>query len=95
MENETIAIVSPIAPRAMKRARLAPRKHRDLNRLRIGLLDNNKPNADRFLECAGELLKGRYANLALISKRKMTRTAAEGLGELAESCDVVINAFGD
>ena len=95
MEKGTISIVSPIATRAVKRARLASRKQRDLNGLRIGLLDNNKPNADRFLEFAGELLRERYPNVALIPKRKMTRTGADGLSECAENCDAVINAFGD
>jgi hypothetical protein len=41
------------------------------------------------------LLRERYPNLRLIPKRKMTRTGADGLRELAEDCDVVINAFGD
>jgi len=95
MEKDTIAIVSPIAARAIKRRRLAARTRAGLNGLRIGLLDNNKPNADRFLECAGELLGQRQPNLTLISKRKMTRTGADGLSEFAESCDAVINAFGD
>ncbi len=95
MEKDTISIVSPIAARALKRGRLAARKQRDLSGLRIGLLDNNKPNADRFLECAGEGLRERYPDLALIPRRKMTRTGAEGLSEFAGSCDAVINAFGD
>jgi hypothetical protein len=95
MGKDTVIIVTPIAPRAVKRARLAARKYGDLNGLCIGLLDNNKPNADRFLEFAGELLRERYPNLRLIPKRKMTRTGADGLRELAEDCDVVVNAFGD
>lgn len=95
MKQGLIVIVTPTAPRAVKRGRLASRKHRDLNNLRVGLLDNNKPNADRFLEFAGELLRERYPNVALIPKRKMTRTGADGLSEFAGNCDVVVNAFGD
>lgn len=95
MGKDTVAIVTPIAPRAVKRVRLGPRKYGNLNGLCIGLLDNNKPNADRFLEFAGELLRERYPNLRLIPKRKMTRTGADGLSEFAEDCDAVINAFGD
>ena len=95
MGKDTVAIITPTAPRAVKRSRLAARKYDDLNGLCIGLLDNNKPNADRFLKFAGELLRERYPNLRLIPKRKMTRTGADGLSEFAEDCDAVINAFGD
>jgi hypothetical protein len=95
MKQGLIIIMTPTAPRAMKRGRLASRKHRSLINLRVGLLDNNKPNADRFLEFAGELLHERYPNITLIPKRKMTRTGADGLSEFAENCDAVINAFGD
>jgi hypothetical protein len=95
MERELISIVTPTASRAIKRAKLAPRKAASLNSARIGLLDNNKPNADRFLESVGELLKRRYQGVELIAKRKMTRTAAEGLQAFADRCDVVINAFAD
>ena len=95
MERELISIVTPTAPRATKRTRLAPRKSATLKNARIGLLDNNKPNADRFLESVGELLKQRYEGVELIAKRKMTRTGADGLQEFADRCDVVINAFAD
>jgi len=95
MKQELITVVTPTAPRAVKHVRLGPRKHTSLSNRRIGLLDNNKPNADRFLEFPGELLRERYPNVALIPKRKMTRTGADGLSEFAENCDAVINAFGD
>jgi hypothetical protein len=95
MGRDLITIVTPTAPRAIKRTSLAPRKFAGLDNRRIGLLDNNKPNADRFLECVAELLKQRYDGVKLISKRKMTRTGAEGLQVFAQRCDVVINAFAD
>lgn len=95
MKPELITIVTPTAPRAIKRGKLASRKHADLKNLRIGLLDNNKPNADRFLEYVGALLKERYPGVELIAKRKMTRTGADRLSELIDRCDGVINAFAD
>jgi hypothetical protein len=95
MERELIRIVNPTAPRVSKRTKLAPRKYRSLRHKRIGLLDNNKPNADKFLSCVGELLKQRYDGVEIIPKRKMTRTEADSLQELTERCDVVINAFAD
>jgi hypothetical protein len=95
MARELIKIVNPTAPRVSKRTKLAPRKYRSLRHKRIGLLDNNKPNADKFLAHVGELLKQRYDGVELIPRRKMTRTGADFLQELADRCDVVINAFAD
>ena len=95
MDQELITIVTPAAPRAVKRTKFASRKYPSLNNRRIGLLDNNKPNADRFLEYVGALLKEQYEDIELVAKRKMTRTGADFLQELADRCDVVINAFAD
>lgn len=95
MNDETIEILNPTGVRATKQIRLAPRKHESLHHRRIGLLDNNKPNADKFLDHVGELLKRRYDGVELVTKRKMTRIEADCLNELAERCDVVINAFAD
>jgi hypothetical protein len=95
MARELIKIVNPTAPRVSKRTTLAPRKYRSLRHKRIGLLDNNKPNADKFLVQVGELLKQRYDGVEIIPRRKMTRTGADFLEELTGQCDVVINAFAD
>jgi hypothetical protein len=95
MNYETIEILNPTGVRASKQIRLAPRKHESVNRRRIGLLDNNKPNADKFLDHVGALFKKRYDGVELVLKRKMTRIEADCLKELAEQCDVVINAFAD
>ena len=95
MDQQLIQIVNPTGLRESKAGKRAPRKFQTLNRRRVGLLDNNKPNADKFLAHVGTLLKERCEGIDLIPKRKTTRTAAECLTELAESCDVVINAFAD
>ena len=95
MNYETIEILNPTGVRASRQVRLAPRTYEDLRGRRIGLLDNNKPNADKFLDHVGSLLKERYDGLELISKRKMTRIEADCLKELADRCDVVINAVAD
>ena len=60
MSQEMIEIVSPVGQSASKKTGLAPRNRDSLNGLRIGLLDNNKPNADKFLDFVGELLQERY-----------------------------------
>jgi hypothetical protein len=95
MNDATLEIVNPTGARAFKEIQLAPRRCEDLQGRRIGLLDNNKPNADKFLDHIGALLKARYEGVELVSKRKMTRIEADCLKELAERCDVVINAFAD
>lgn len=95
MERELITVVNPTAARASRRTELARRRHGSLDHKRVGLLDNNKPNADKFLSYVGEFLKQRYDGVELIAKRKMSRTEADCLQELSDRCDLVINAFGD
>lgn len=95
MVTETIEIVSPLGVSASQKTGLARRSRNSLQGLRVGLLDNNKPNADKFLDFVGDSLKTRNAGIELISKRKMSRTGAEFLPELIACCDVVINAFAD
>ncbi|HXV80190.1 MAG TPA: hypothetical protein VEG60_09960 [Candidatus Binatia bacterium] len=93
--SEEVEIINPTGVRASKKIRLAPRRHESLCGRRIGLLDNNKPNADKFLDHIGSLLRKRYDSVELVSKRKMTRIEADCLKQLADQCDMVINAFAD
>src|ERR1043166_2648544 len=95
VSQEVIQVVNPTGARESKAGRLAPRKFDSLRRKRIGLLDNNKPNADEFLAEVGAILQQRYEDIELVARRKTARTAADCLKELAERCDVVINAFAD
>jgi len=95
MREDYIEIVNPTATRSVEQTKLAPRRLESLRGSRIGLLDNNKPNADKFLGYVGELLNARYDGIELVAKRKMTRTEADCLVELSSGCDAVINAFAD
>ena len=95
MAAAMIEILNPTGAGATKQGELAPRRSRGLDGLRIGLLDNNKPNADKFLAYLGGLLEQSYPGVKLVAKRKMTRIETDGLKQFAESCDVVINAFAD
>jgi hypothetical protein len=95
MNDDTIEILNPTGMRVTKQIRLAPRTRENLRGMRVGLLDNNKPNADKFLDHVGAQLKKRYEGIELVEKRKMTRIEADCLTELAARCDVVINAFAD
>jgi hypothetical protein len=95
MEEDWIDIIDPRAMCASKRVGPAPRKYDSLDYRCVGLLDNSKPNADRFLGYVGELLKKRYEGVEIVSKRKMSSTEAECLPELIDKCDFIVNAFAD
>ena len=71
------------------------RRLKTLREARVGLLDNNKPNADRFLAQIGSLFEKRFGTVELVRQQKTTRTAADRLAELSDRCDVVVNAFAD
>ncbi len=95
MDKDWIDIINPRAMRAAKKVKAAPRKYDRLDHRCVGLLDNCKPNADRFLEYVGELLKKRYEGVETVFRRKRSSTEADCLPELINNCDVVINAFAD
>ena len=95
MTQSTIEIINPTGARQVQQSALAPRRWNSLSGRRVGLLDNNKPNADKFLQFVGAGLKQRDEDVELIARRKMTRTAADFLREFAKNCDVVVNAFAD
>ena len=95
MDEDWIDIIDPRAVRAAKKAKPAPRKYDSLGHRCVGLLDNSKPNADRFLGYVGELLKNRYEDVEIVFRRKMSSTEADCLPELIDKCDVVVNAFAD
>lgn len=95
MSESPIEIVDPTGARAVAQSKVAVRRFASLAGKRIGLLDNNKPNADKFLQYVGARLQQRYPGIELVAQRKMTRTAADGLNELSRRCDVVVNAFAD
>jgi hypothetical protein len=94
MQTDLIKVINPTADRELKVGKIASRNH-GLEAKRIGLLDNSKPNADKFLEYVGRLLKERYPTIELLPRRKMTRTEADCLQNLIGSCDLVISAFAD
>ena len=95
MNQELHEIVSPVGRPATRKNALAKRRGGSVAGLRVGLLDNNKPNADKFLSFTGEMLRQRYQNVELVFRSKLSRTEAECLPDLIARCDVVINAFAD
>ncbi len=98
MTNKPDAIV--FDPRGVVEAdtlALAPRAG-DLNRLRLGVLDNTKWNANRLLRKTVALL-GQQATLAAVNyyrKESFSKDADPALIEtIAAGNDIVLTAIGD
>ena len=98
MSNEPDAVV--FDPRGMveaERVALSPRA-RDLNGLRLGVLDNTKWNANRLLRKTAARL-GAQLSLAIVNyyrKESFSKVADPALIEqIAADNDVVLTAIGD
>ena len=66
--------------------------------LRIGFLDNTKPNSDKYLRLLSDTLQDRFGLGAAIHRRKhdSSSPAAETLLlGLVNECDMVVNAVPD
>ena len=66
--------------------------------LRIGFLDNTKPNSNRYLRLLADTLQERFGLGAAIHRRKhdSSSPAAETLLlGLVDECDMVVNAVPD
>lgn len=92
-----IYVANPTAqrPPAMQGA-AAPALPAMLAGLRLGVLDNGKPQADLLLQVVREALAGRFPLGETVAERKIKTAAvpATGLEHLAE-CGLVINGLGD
>ncbi len=98
MSNEPDAVV--FDPRGMveaERVALSPRA-RDLNGLRLGVLDNTKWNANRLLRKTAARL-GAQLSLAAVNyyrKESFSKDAEPALIEaIAADNDIVLTAIGD
>ena len=70
----------------------------DLSGVRIGLLENGKQNARRFLEDVGRVLRENYgaADATLRRKENFAQPApAELVDELSATSEVVVIGIGD
>jgi hypothetical protein len=92
------AIVSPEGASTAKQHRLAPRRFKTLDGVRLGLLGNSKLNADAVLLALGDLLKERYAleSVFMRSKPTFSKPAPDELiDEMVENADVIVTGVGD
>ena len=88
-------VLSPLGATADTLASLAKRRP-SLSGLRIGVLDNSKPNADVLLRRVAELLAERAGGATIQSWTKpgSSRPAAM-LDEIAASVDVLLTGTAD
>ena len=94
----TEAILSPEGTSHARQHRLAPRRFKSLDGVRLGLLGNSKLNADAVLLAIGDLLKERYAveSVVVRSKPTFSKPAPEEMvEELVQSSDVILTGVGD
>lgn len=92
-----ITVYTPIGRVVTQSIAAAPRV-RSLDGLVVGLLDNNKWNAQRLLRQLDTDLRARYDIKDIVVRRKpyFSRPApAEMIEELASQADVVVTALAD
>ena len=91
-------LVDPTSSTVQPPFQLAPRRHRDLNGKRVGLLNSTKFNSDHLLDGIGDLLQERYSVKEVVQARKpyFGRPIPDDQAqELAAHCDVLVTAIGD
>ena len=89
-----VVVLNPIGRSTVKSFELSARL-KDLHSKKIGFIDNMKPNAGRFLERVGELLRSRFNDIEIITVRKTITTNMPIASELKGKVDAVVNAWGD
>ena len=92
------AILSPEGTSNATQHRLAPRRFKSLDGVRLGLLGNSKLNADAVLLAVAELLKERYAvdSVFFRSKPSFSRPVDDAQAlEMVDHADVVLTGVGD
>jgi hypothetical protein len=88
-------VMTPLATAAPESRRLAPRPH-SVRGLRVGVLDNSKPNADVLLQGVARLLVERHGAAHVRSWQKPgSSRAATMLDEIASQVDVVLTGSAD
>src|SRR5438093_5092736 len=95
---QTEAILSPLGSSSGRQHRIAPRRFKTLDGVRLGLLGNSKLNADAVLLAIGDLLKERYAleSVFIRSKPTFSKPAAnDQVEEMLANADVLVTGVGD
>ena len=94
---DAIQVLDPTVDPVPADAVVAPRPD-TLDGAVLGLLSNNKVNADELLVMVHDVLADRYEFGGVVSRNKGNASRPcpdEIIEELSEQCDVVITASGD
>jgi len=97
VRTNTLTILSPSNDMDPNRADLAPRPA-SMSGLRVGILDNGKPNSDRLLELLGSNLVAGYGVdiTTVVHKPAIGRLAPSSIvDKLMSVSDVVVTGVGD
>jgi len=92
-----MTVLDPTAAGAESRSAELADRPAGLAGVRFGVLDNGKPNSDRFLALLADRFTAHGAVLVRTRRKpSIGRLAPAGmLQELAESCDLVVTGVGD
>jgi hypothetical protein len=94
---QKLVLIKPVNEAIPEQSHYAPRPA-GLHGKRVGLLDNSKNNAGRFLEMVATILNAQYGFSNLVRHRKPSASkpvAPAVIEEWAKTCDVAIVGVGD
>ena len=97
MDARQIVILDPVSRPISKNISLNTRPDH-IEGLRVGMLDNTKPNFNLFLDTVEEHLLNDYHVGSIKRFRKPGRTvpvAPDVMQALKDNCDIVITGLGD
>src|SRR5215468_5851629 len=97
MSDHRMIVVHPAAEDVARQLGLAPRLP-SLRGARVGIIDNSKHNADRFLQTLEGILTRDYGIEHVDRYRKASPsipTPPEILSRLAQSCDALVHGVAD
>lgn len=96
MEGKTIIVLDPTAKSSVPEREMAKRPE-DLEGKALGLVDNQKPNADVLLAHLEGLLTQKHRFSRILHRKKPISAPIDEkvLAELIQNCEVVVLASGD
>ena len=90
-----ITVLSPVAINMTEAQAIAPRI-KDLNGIKVGLLNNNKPNSHLLQETILALLSERFTIGEVVKHQKPNASVgARNIAQYAQQVQAVITAVGD
>jgi hypothetical protein len=94
---QKLVLISPVNEAVVEHSTYAPRPASLVGK-RVGLLDNSKGNAGRFLDMVAAILHEQYHFAQIIRHRKPSASkpvAPAVIAEWRQTCDLAIVGVGD